>query len=401
MKGMVIVGGGHAAAQNAASLRQQGYTGHITLFSEEHYIPYQRPPLSKEYLADQQSLDRLYLRPERFYEERDIDLRLGVRVSEINTKTNNILTTTGDVLAYEKLLIATGSRARLLRVPGDQLSGIHYLRQLDDVNNIKKELRDSSKICIVGGGYVGLEVASVLISAGHQVTIIESESRILKRVTTPKMSSLFHTLHTAKGAKIYTEAVVQGFLGSKRVEYLNCGDLTIPTDMVIIGIGIIPNIEVAKKAGITCDNGIIVDDRCQTSDPNIFAAGDNTNHPNTILNRRLRLESVPNAMEQARVAAANMLGQDKKYASLPWFWSNQYDLKLQMMGFSADGDSQAIRGDIETKKFVVFYLNEDKLVAVDAINSPAEFMIGKKLYGKAVNHTDLSNTNFDLGSLLK
>ena len=195
MTGIVIIGGGQAGAQNAACLRQEGYSEGITLFSEEQYIPYQRPPLSKDYLAGKHNIDRLFLRPESFYQEKNIDLRLGVRVVGIYPEQKNIKTSSGEIVAYEKLLIATGSRPRLLRVPGNQLAGIHYLRQLNEVNIIKTELKDRSNICIVGGGYIGLEVAAVLISAGHDVTIVESESRILKRVTTPQMSSLFHNLH--------------------------------------------------------------------------------------------------------------------------------------------------------------------------------------------------------------
>ena len=400
MTGIVIIGGGQAGAQNAACLRQEGYSEGITLFSEEQYIPYQRPPLSKDYLAGKHNIDRLFLRPESFYQEKNIDLRLGVRVVGINPEQKNIKTSSGEIVAYEKLLIATGSRPRLLRVPGNRLAGIHYLRQLNDVNIIKTELKDRSNICIVGGGYIGLEVAAVLISAGHDVTIVESESRILKRVTTPQMSSLFHNLHISKGVKIYRNSTVLGFSGENHVEYVNCGDLNIAADLVIIGIGIIPNTELAQESRLECHNGIIVDDRCQTSDTNIFAAGDNTNHPNAILNRRLRLESVPNAMEQARVSAKNMLGQDQTYNSLPWFWSNQYDIRLQMLGFSVDGDSQVVRGNFEKAKFAIFYLNKDKVVAVDAVNSPAEFMIGKKLYGKTVDRMNLGNLNFNLENLI-
>ena len=400
MTGIVIIGGGQAGAQNAACLRQEGYTGELTLFSEEQYIPYQRPPLSKDYLAGKHNIDRLFLRPESFYQEKNIDLRLGVRVAEINPEQKNIKTSSGEIVVYEKLLIATGSRPRLLKVPGNQLAGIHYLRQLNDVNTIRSELKDRSNICIVGGGYIGLEVAAVMISAGNDVTIVESESRILKRVTTPQMSSLFHNLHLSKGVKIYSNSTVRGFSGENHVEYVNCGDLNIPADLVIIGIGIIPNTELAQESRLECHNGIIVDDRCQTSDTNIFAAGDNTNHPNAILNRRLRLESVPNAMEQARVSAKNMLGQDQTYNSLPWFWSNQYDIRLQMLGFSVDGDSQVVRGNFEKAKFAIFYLNKDKVVAVDAVNSPAEFMIGKKLYGKAVDRMNLGNLNFNLEDLI-
>ena len=214
------------------------------------------------------------------------------------------------------------------------------------------------------------------------------------------MSAYYHKLHTDRGVHIHTQTGVTGFSGNGSVEKVLCGDESFDADIVIVGIGIIPNIEIAEEAGIHCNNGIVVDDHCRTSDPDIYAAGDCTNHPNPLMNKRLRLESVPNAMDQARVSTANMLGDDKVYAAIPWFWSDQYDLKLQMVGFSADGDSQVLRGDMDTHQFAIFYLKDGKVVAADAVNSPKEFMLCKQLVGKPADPAKLADPETDLKSLL-
>ncbi len=400
MSGIVIIGAGQAAGQAAASLRQEGYEGAITIFGDELFAPYQRPPLSKQYLSGELSIDRVYIRPIKFYEDRNIDLQCGVRVVAIDRQAKTISTDNGQTVPYYKLLICTGSRPRQLDIPGSNLPGIHYLRQLDEVDRIREDMKEAQSICIVGGGYIGLEVAAVAVSAGLTVNILEMESRILQRVTNAEMSAFYHRLHTSRGVKLHTNTTCTGFAGDARIQSVLCGDHTIAADMVIVGIGILPNTELAEQAGLQCGNGILVDDHCRTSDPDIFSAGDCTNHPNPILARRLRLESVPNAMEQARTAAANMLGGDKTYASVPWFWSDQYELKLQMVGFSADGETAVIRGNPEELHFATFYLAQGKVVAVDAVNSPKEFMVAKRLYGLEVNAEALADTEIDLKSLL-
>ncbi len=400
MTGMVIVGAGHAAGQAAASLRQEGYEGEITIIGDEPHIPYQRPPLSKQYLAGEQGLERVYLRPEKFYADKEITLRMGVSVTAIDTQAHTVTTDDGETIGYEKLLLATGSRPRILNVPGSDLAGIHYLRTIADVDGIRAELAEGRRLVIVGGGYIGLEVASVGIQAGLEVHVLEMEERILQRVTTPEMSDYYHQLHTGRGVHIHTSTMVSGFTGEGRVGAVQCGDEEIAADIVVVGIGIIPNVEVAQAAGIECDNGIVVDEGCRTSADDVFAAGDCTNHPNPLLHRRLRLESVPNAMEQARVAAANMCGADKVYESSPWFWSDQYELKLQMVGFSADGDTQVVRGDKAANQFAVFYLKDGAVVAADAVNSPKEFMVCKQLVGKPVDAARLGDPDVELKSLL-
>lgn len=401
MAALVIVGAGQAAGQAAASLRQGGYEGEIVILGDESHPPYQRPPLSKQYLSGEHGLEKVYLRPEKFYKDRNIDLRTNVTVSNIDAAGKTVATQSGETVEYDKLLIATGSRPRKLSIDGSDLSGIHYLRTIADVDGISKAMKDAKNLCIVGGGYIGLEVASVAAVRGLNVSVLEMEERILQRVTTPEMSDFYHKLHTDRGVDIHVNTGCSGFAGDGKVERVLCGDKSITADLVIVGIGIIPNTELAADAGLNCDNGILVDDHCRTSDENIYAAGDCTNHPNPILARRLRLESVPNAMEQARTAATNMLGGDKIYAAVPWFWSDQYELKLQMVGFSSDGTTQVLRGDKEALQFAVFYLKEGVVVAVDAVNSPREFMVAKQLYGKRVDASQLADPEFELKSLLK
>ena len=400
MTAMVIVGAGQGAGQAAASFRQDGYEGNIIILGDEAFPPYQRPPLSKQYLSGELPLERVFVRPAKFYEERNIDLRTNTRVESINTAAKTVTTANGEAIAYEKLLLATGSRPRKLTIPGSDLPGIFYMRTIADVDAIAAAMKTAKKVVIVGGGYIGLEVASVAVTSGLDVTVLEMEQRILQRVTTPFMSDYYHQLHTSRGLKILTSTAVSGFSGTGQVAQVLCGDTAIDADLVIVGIGIIANTEIASVAGIACDNGITVDDHCRTSVPDVYAIGDCTNHPNPILGRRLRLESVPNALEQARVAVANMCGQDKVYATVPWFWSDQYELKLQMVGFSADGDSQVVRGDVANNTFAVFYLKAGAVVAVDAVNSPREFMVCKQLYGKQVDVARLADPATDLKSLV-
>ncbi len=400
MAGMVIIGAGHAAGQAAASLRQEKYTGPITIIGDEAHLPYQRPPLSKAYLSGSQEVERVYLRAEKFYQEKEIDLKLSTRATAIDPDAKAVELEDGSKIDYDKLLISTGSRPRLLSIPGSDLGGIHYLRTIDDVDGIRADMHEGANLVIVGGGYIGLEVAAVGIEQGLNVHVLEMEDRILQRVTTPTMSKYYDELHRGRGVQIHTNTGVTGFSGDAKVQKVMCGDTEFAADMVIVGIGIVPNIELAEAAGIICDNGIVVDDHYQTSNPDIYAAGDCTNHPNALLDRRLRLESVPNAMDQARTSASNMLGGDKSYAAIPWFWSDQYELKLQMVGFSADGNREVMRGDMASNQFAVFYLKDNTVVAADTVNSPKEFMLCKQLVGKEADSAVLADSTSDLKSLL-
>jgi len=400
MSGVIIIGGGHAAGQVAASLRQEGYEGAVTIIGEEPHPPYQRPPLSKGYLAGEQDLDKVYLRPETFYAGKDITLMKGVRVDSIDTSGNSVTTADGKVHEYEHLIIATGTRPRQLPIPGADLNGVHYLRTIADVDGIRHELAAGKNMVIVGGGYIGLEVAAVALEAGANVTVLEMEDRILQRVTTEQMSAFYHDLHSKRGVNIRVNTGARAFEGNGAVTSVVCGDEKIAADLVVVGIGVIPNTEIAETAGIACDNGITVDNRCKTSQDNVYAIGDCSNHPNELLERRLRLESVPNAMEQSRVTAATIVGKDKTYNSMPWFWSDQYELKLQMLGFSADGEETVQRGDIASNEFAVFYLHNDTIVAVDAVNCPREFMAAKQLVGKRVDKAKLADTSVPIKELV-
>ena len=400
MAGMVIIGCGQAGGQAAASLRQEKYEGPITMIGQEPYIPYQRPPLSKQYLSGEQEKEKLSLRQESFYSEKEINLKLETSVLSLDPHKKELQLENDETVTYDKLLVATGGRPRKLEVDGHTLKGIHYLRNIDDVDAIKTQMNTSQNLVIVGGGYIGLEVASVAIKRGLTVSVLEMESRILERVTTEEMSAFYHQLHTDEGVNILTSTQAKAFKGSETVESVVCGDHEIPADLVIVGIGILPNTEMAEAAGLETNNGLVVDEHCRTSNEHIFAAGDCTNHPNPILNRRLRLESVPNAMEQGRVAASNMLGGSKSYASMPWFWSDQYEHKLQMVGFSKDSDQSIVRGDMESKSFTVFYLKDDSIIAADSVNNPKEFMASKQLVGKKASIEALADTSIDLKTLI-
>ncbi len=376
----VIVGAGQAAAQAITSLRQEGFAGRIVLVGDEAYVPYQRPPLSKKFLSGELGLERVYIKPEEFFGELDVELRLGRRVTRLDREKKEIELEGGERLGYAKLLMATGSRVRRLPVPGEDMKGVHYLRTLDDVIDIREHLTQGARLVIVGGGYIGLEVAAISIKRGAAVTVLEMEERCMARVTAPEVSAFFEQVHREEGVEIRTNARVTSFEGAGRLQTVVCADGSrIDADLAIIGIGIVPNTELAVAAGLPCDNGILVDEHGSTADPDIFAAGDCSNHPNDLVGRRIRLESVQNAIDQAKITAAAMCGTLKPYREVPWFWSDQYDLKLQIAGLSEGYDSIVLRGDPSTRSFAAFYLRAGTIIAVDAVNAVPEFMIGKKL----------------------
>ena len=357
--------------------------------------------MSKQYLSGEYGLERVHLRPAKFYETKQIEVRTGVRVESIEPNARTLACDDGRTVGYDKLLLATGARPRRFETPGGDLAGVHYLRTIADVDAIKQEFRAGRRIVIVGGGYIGLEVAAIAIGAGLEVTVLEMEDRILKRVTTATMSAFYEDLHTGRGVAIRTGAAVESFAGTERLTGVVCTDgEVVPADLAVVGIGIVPNVELAEAAGLDCDNGILVDEHTRTADPHIHAVGDCTNHPNPLLGRRLRLESVPNAMEQSRVAAANLAGATSSYANVPWFWSDQYDLKLQMVGFSAEGEHHVVRGDPASRCFAVFYFADGTLVAADAVNSAREFMAARQLVGKRVDPAQLADPKVDLKSVI-
>ena len=375
----IIAGAGHAGGQTAISLRQAGYEGRIVVCGDEPVPPYQRPPLSKKYLSGELALERVFLRPESFYSGNDIELRLGNAVREIDGEGRTVRLEDGDSLAFTDLVIATGSRPRRLDVPGADLDNIFYLRTLADSDVIRNALVAGRRLAVVGGGYIGLEIASTARGLGLEVCVIEAADRILGRVTAPEMSAYYTSAHRARGVDIRLSTSIAAFKGDGTVEAVDCGDEAVPADVVVVGIGIAPEQELAASAGIRCDDGVVVDERCATSADRVYAVGDCTRHPNPILGRALRLESVHNALEQARTAAANIAGTPTKYEQVPWFWSDQFDLKLQMVGMSQGYDAIVQRGSMDADDFAMFYLKDGVLIAVDAVNRPREFMACRKL----------------------
>jgi len=380
---IVIAGAGHGAGQVVASLKQHHVDGRIILVGEEPYLPYQRPPLSKKYLAGEMPPERLYFKPASFYEDDSIRLRLDTRIDSVDRQRKRLVTSAGDTIAYDALVLATGSRVRRVDVPGTDLAGIHYLRSIADVEAIRANIDNAQSVAVVGAGYIGLEVAAVCRQLGRDVTVVELAERVMSRVVSGEVSAFYQALHAGHGVDIRLSTGLAGFEGDGRVSQLvtDSGD-RIPAEVVIVGVGILPNTELAETSGLAVHNGIVVDDRCRTEDPHIFAIGDCTSHPNGIYGRRLRLESVHNALEQAKTAAANICGIDTRYSQVPWFWSDQYDVKLQIAGLSEGYDAVVLRGDPADARFACFYLREGALIAVDAVNSPREFMQSKPLIAK-------------------
>ena len=377
---IVIAGAGHGAGQVVASLKQHKFDGRIVLIGDEPYLPYQRPPLSKKFLAGELPPERLYFKPASFYEDPKIEVLQETRITSIDRAAGTVTTDGDQEIHYDKLVLALGSRVRDVAVEGAGLPGIHYLRSIADVDAIRKDMSRSKNAVIVGAGYIGLEVAAVCCQHGLQVTVLEMEDRVMSRVVSPHVSDYYQLRHTERGVRLLLSTGLAGFEGRRRVrQVLTADGQKIPADFVVVGVGILPNMELAAEAGLDVADGIVVDDRCQTTDPDIYAIGDCTFHPNDIYGRRLRLESVHNALEQAKTAAGNICGVESHYCQVPWFWSDQYDIKLQIAGLSEGYDDVVLRGDPSVGSFACFYLADGVLIAVDAINSPREFMQSKKL----------------------
>ncbi len=375
----VIVGAGHSAGQAVAALRQADFAGRVTLIGEEPHVPYQRPPLSKAFLAGTMPLEHIYLRPAKFYRDSEVELLLGERAEAIVADERCVILSGGKTVRYDKLLLTTGSRPRRLDLPGVNLPGVCYLRTIADAVRIRDLMKAASKMVVVGGGYIGLEVAAVASQAGIRVTVLEAAERVLGRVTAPEMSDFFAQLHREHGVEIQCNVRITGFEGVNKISVVVCENGQFEADIVVIGIGIFPNVALAQSAGLECDNGIVVDEYGTTTDEAIFAAGDCTNHPNSLLQRRLRLESVHNAVAQGRHAARNMYGLREPYAEIPWFWSDQYDMKLQVVGISDGYDQLVQRRSTQARSFTLLYLREGILIAADVVNNPREYMACKRL----------------------
>jgi len=382
--GVVIIGAGHAGGAMAAALRQSGYADPITLIGEEPVAPYQRPPLSKAWLKGEAQQADLLLRPESFYAEKSIGLRTSTRVASIDRAARTVRLADGESVPYEHLVIATGSRLRKLDVPGIDTPGVLELRTLADAERIRAALRPGIRLAIVGGGYIGLEVAASARSLGAEVVVIERESRLLARVASPELSAFFERCHRDHGVAIELGASVSGFESRDgQVCAVRLADgRSLPCEVAVVGIGAQAQDGLAAQAGLSCRDGIVVDELCRTSDPSIHAIGDCTQRPLPRYGASMRLESVPNALEQARQAAADVCGKPAVKSDVPWFWSDQYDVRLQIVGLPRDVASKVVRGDPSAGKFCVFHLDADgALQALEAVNSPGEFAAARQWVG--------------------
>ena len=376
---VLIVGGGQAAAQLVVSLRLGGHSGRITLVSDENAPPYQRPPLSKQYLAGKLKRERLQLRRAEYYESRDVELRLGQRVLAIDRGNRLAVLDGNEELAYDRLVLATGSVLRKLDVPGSGLPGIHYLRSLEDADALHGELAPGRRIAVVGGGYIGLEVAATAAGAGAKVTVLEAEERVMSRVASAAVADWLTNLHRESGVSVRVGEQVRGFSGQRRVEAVETDNGSIAADAVVVGIGVLPSADLARECGLGEDDGILTDEHCRTEDESVLAAGDCARAVNTALGSAVRLESVQNAVDHGQVAASVILGDPKPYSGLPWFWSDQFHVKLQIAGLARPEDEALLRGNPSSGSFAAFRLRDGRLTAVEAVSSPRDFMTGKKL----------------------
>ena len=398
---IVIIGAGHAGGTAAALLRQYDFQGPITLIGEEPIPPYQRPPLSKAWLKGEADADSLALKPLEFYAQNKIDFRPNVRVTAIDRQAKGLTLSDGTSLSYDIAILATGARPIRLSIPGADLDGVLELRTAADAEALKAALGPGKTVAIVGGGSIGLEAAASARSLGANVIILEREARILARVACETLSTFFQTYHEAKGVKFELGASASGFAGNEgKVTGVTLADGRIlACDLVLVGVGVAPNEELAKAAGLDCARGVVVNLEARTSDPSIFAIGDVAQRPMPIYeNRMFRMESVPNALEQAKQAACAITGRPAPAGETPWQWSDQYDLKLQIAGYPFDADQILVRGDPTSNKFAIFHLKGDQLQSVEAINSPPEFMMGRQLIGnrKPVNASRLADTSISM-----
>ncbi|MBD8877233.1 NAD(P)/FAD-dependent oxidoreductase [Roseibium polysiphoniae] len=381
---VVIIGAGQAGAQVAQSLRQGGFEGPIRLIGDEVTPPYQRPPLSKKYLLGEIGSEALLLRPPAFYTTQNIDLIPGTSVSSIDRGAQRLSLENGDTIGYDKLVIATGTRARHAPIPGADLAGVVTLRTIADVDGIRERLLAGQKIAIVGAGYIGLEVAAVANQLGKDVTVIEAQDRPMKRVVSPFISEFYSALHREKGVELRLGTGVEAIVGQDAVSGVKvAGGEIVPADLVLVAIGAEPNDDLAGAAGLETDNGIIVDGAGLTSDDKIYAAGDCTRFYSNRYGRSVRMESVQNAIDQAKIVAQSILGEDVDYDPLPWFWSDQYDIKLQIAGLSDGYDETRTIGEPKDNKFYVAYLKDGRLIAVDSINSPRSHMMARRVIGES------------------
>jgi len=377
---VVIVGAGQAGYAVAVELRKLHYPGLITMLGQEPHSPYQRPPLSKAYLAGEVTQDKLTLMSGPRLQDAGIEFVGGADVVGIDRQRKCVSLGNGRLIPYDRLALTIGGKNRCLPLPGADRCNVMSLRSIDDVNRMRTYWKLGAHLVIIGGGFIGLEVAAVAVRAGLRVTLLESLPQVLSRVTVPEVSQFFEEVHRTAGVEIRTNAQVTGLEGATAVTHVLLADGSrIEADLVLVGIGLVPNTGLAEEAGLECKDGIIVDEFARTSDPDIVAAGDCTSHPSSYADRRLRLESVQNATDQARTAAATLCGHSKPYRAVPWFWSDQYDLKLQMVGLSANHDCRVMRGDPASQSFSVFYFRAGRLIAADSVNRMQDHMLARQL----------------------
>jgi len=402
---VVIIGGGQAGLQVAMSLRQKKFEGPIAIVGEEPVPPYQRPPLSKDYIKGQVTEQQMWLRPLEFYASRNIDLRLDTRATAIARASKHVALTGGKTLAYDSLVLATGARVRQLRIPGAKLAGVVYVRTMADAVTLKPLIEAAKHVVVIGGGFIGLECAAVAATLGHTTTVLEAAERLMARVVSPALSDYYLDLHRSHGVDVRLHAEVTEITGKDgKANGVLCGDGTsVPADLIVVGIGIVPNDELAAAAGLACDRGIVVDELLRTADPNIYAIGDCAAFPHPMARGLVRLESVQNAVDQGKTAADAILGDIKHYGAVPWFWSDQYDAHLQMVGLSHPYDDHITLGDMDAGVFSLVYFRNGALIGIDSVNKPADHVAGRKLLGagKIVTPAQARETGFDLKAAAK
>ena len=400
----LVVGAGHAGGRAVEAMRMSGFEGNITLVGTERHLPYERPPLSKELLQQKPGVEFQTINDATYYDDQNIELHLGVTVTEIDTDRRLVRFADGDTIGYNKLLLTTGAEVRPLHVPGAELGGVYYLRTLHDSQAIDARLEPGAKVVVIGGGFIGLEVAASARMRGCEVTVIEMADRLMNRAIGPAMANAFLALHREHDVDVRLNTGVERLEGTSEVErVVTSGETSYEADLVVVGIGVSPETALAESAGLTVDNGIVVDQFCQTSAPDVFAAGDATNHFNPILRRHVRLESWQNAQNQAIAAAGIMCGKTDPYAEVPWFWSDQYDANLQTAGLVDNWLGSVFRGDPDSHSFMAFVLADDEIVAVAAFNRPRDMRFVRRMMGvgRKISVDELTDESNALKDLAK
>ena len=400
---VLIVGGGHGGAQAAIALRQAKFAGSIAIVTDEHEYPYERPPLSKDYLSGEKTFARMMIRPAAFWAERDIAVLLGKRIDAVDAAAFSVSTADGDTISYSQLIWAAGGTPRWLQCDGANLDGVHYVRNRRDVDRILHGLDQVTDVVVIGGGYIGLEAAAILKKIGKQVTLLEMQERVLARVAGEDLSRFYEAEHRSRGVDVRLSAKVSAIEGDDGVTGVRLADNTvIPAQMVVVGIGIIPSVGPLLTAGAAGGDGVDVDEYCRTSLPDIFAIGDCAAHANDFAGGTvMRVESVQNANDMASAVAKSICGETTVYHAVPWFWSNQYDLRLQTVGLSVDYDAAVLRGDPATRSFSVIYLKQGKVIALDCVNATKDYAQGRALVvaGTVLTAAELADNSVTLKEL--